>query len=221
VRPFRSWIFSLAKPGTVECPRMQFALSRAEVAQYAHRNQYAMMMFMDAASDYFACRCCILNNLFSGFRLASEAVEKLLKAFIFLQTGNKSTLKRRDRHNPYLLKEELKRSRPDQTLDAYDDVLHRLYNHFLSRYFDNAVSDRSASGGELPQIDELFFHLVESLPMPEEVKYRSAFFSHLCDQTARHHWKTYHWAMQDNHVLRSRIESIERKYQQVFTHLYG
>jgi hypothetical protein len=100
-------------------------------------------------------------------------------------------------------------------------LLRKLHNHFLSRYFDNEVGDRGASGGELPKIDELFVYLVESLPMPEEVKYRSAFFSQICDETARRYWRTYQWAMQDNQALHSKIESIERKYQQVLTHLYG
>src|ERR1035441_6931912 len=145
---------------------MQLTLTREQARQYAGKNQYAILMFMDAGSDYFACRCCILNALHSGFRLASEAVEKLLKAFIFLQTGTKSTLKGRDRHNPYLLKEELKASRPDQKLDSYDDLLHKLYDHFLSRYYDNPVTGKGASGEELPKIDELFLYLVETLQQP-------------------------------------------------------
>jgi hypothetical protein len=200
---------------------MQLTLTREQARQYAGKNQYAMMMFMDAGSDYFACRCCILNALHSGFRLASEAVEKLLKAFIFLQTGTKSTLKGRDRHNPYLLKEELKASRPDQKLDSYDDLLHKLYDHFLSRYYDNPVTGKGASGEELPKIDELFLYLVETLPMPDEVKYRSAFFAEICDEHSRRYWRNYYWAMERNEVLQRKMESIERSYQQVLKHLYG
>jgi|ERR1017187_4186134 hypothetical protein len=200
---------------------MQLTLTREQARQYAGKNQYAMMMFMDAGSDYFACRCCILNALHSGFRLASEAVEKLLKAFIFLQTGTKSTLKGRDRHNPYLLKEELKASRPDQKLDSYDDLLHKLYDHFLSRYYDNPVTGKGASGEELPKIDELFLYLVETLPMPDEVKYRSAFFAEICDENSRRYWRNYYWAMERNEVLQRKMESIERSYQQVLKHLYG
>jgi hypothetical protein len=200
---------------------MQLTLTREQARQYAGKNQYAMMMFMDAGSDYFACRCCILNALHSGFRLASEAVEKLLKAFIFLQTGTKSTLKGRDRHNPYLLKEELKASRPDQKLDSYDDLLHKLYDHFLSRYYDNPVTGKGASGEELPKIDELFLYLVETLPMPDEVKYRPAFFAEICDENSRRYWRNYYWAMERNEVLQRKMESIERSYQQVLKHLYG
>jgi hypothetical protein len=200
---------------------MQLTLTREQARQYAGKNHYAMRMFMDAGFDYFACRCCILNALHSGFRLASEAVEKLLKAFIFLQTGTKSTLKGRDRHNPYLLKEELKASRPDQKLDSYDDLLRKLYDHFLSRYYDNPTTGKGASSEELPQIDELFLYLVETLPMPDEVKYRSAFFAEICDEDSRRYWRNYYWAIERNEVLQRKMESIERSYQQVLKHLYG
>jgi hypothetical protein len=200
---------------------MALTLTRQEVREYAHRNQYAMLMFMGASSDYFACRCCILNGLFCGFRLASEAVEKLLKAFIFLQTGARSTLKGRDRHNPYLLKKELTALRPDKNLDTYDDLLQTLYDHFLSRYYDNPTTGKGASGEELPLVDELFLYLVESLPMPDEIKYRSAFFAHLCEENDRKYWRNYYWAMERNEVLNKKMPLIERTYQQVRSHLYG
>ena len=116
---------------------MALALTRKDVQEFARQKQYAMMMFMDAAGDYIACRCCILNALHSGFRLASEAVEKLLKAHIFLATGNKTTLRRNDRHNPYLLKQEMNAALRDKKLDSFDDMLLKLYDHYQSRYFDN------------------------------------------------------------------------------------
>ena len=200
---------------------MALKLTRKEVFEYARSNKYAMMMFMGARSDYLASRCCILNGLFSGFRLASEAIEKILKAFIFLQTGAKSTLKGKDRHNPYLLKEELTASRPDSTLDSHDDLLLTLYEHFLSRYHDNPTSGKGASGEELPRIDELFLYLVETLPMPDEAKYRSAFFTDLCEENDRRYWRNYHWAMESNEALQKKMPSIERTYQQVHKHLYG
>ena len=134
------------------------------------RAKNAMTMFMTASSDYFACRCCILNGLSSGFRLASEAVEKLLKASIFLRTGTQSRLKGHDRHNPYRLKEELKSAHVDSTLDGYDPLLKKLHDHYQSRYPDNQTTGRGASGEELAEIDALFLYLVETLPMPDEVK---------------------------------------------------
>jgi hypothetical protein len=195
-------------------------LTREEVTQYARKNLYPMMMFGDAGFDYFACRCCVLNGLHPGFRLASEAVEKLLKAFIYLATGAKSKLKGNDRHNPYRLKQELTAANPDPKLDTFDDLLKKLYDHYQSRYFDNPTTGRGASGGELDEIDDLFVYLIEALPMPDEVKYRGTFFAFLCDENARRYWRNYHWATERNHALQGRMGSIERTYHQVFEHLY-
>jgi len=199
---------------------MTLRLTREEVSVYARNNQYAMAMFGDAGSDYVACRCCILNALHSGFRLASEAVEKLLKAFIYLETGARSALKRNDRHNPYLLKQELKVAHPDPKLDNFDDLLKKLYDHYQSRYFDNPTTGKGASSEELDEIDDLFVYLIETLPMPDEVKYRCMFFAFLCDENARRHWRNYHWATERNRALQGKMERIERSYQQVLEHLY-
>jgi hypothetical protein len=200
---------------------MTLTLTRKEIDEYARKNRYAIMMFHIAASDYFACRCCILNMLSSGFRLASEAVEKLLKATIFLRSGAKCKLEASKRHNPYLLKEELKSACLDPTLDGYDALLNKLHDHYQSRYPDNRTTGRGSSSQELPEIDALFLHLVEALPMPDEVKYRTKFFTELCDEDSRLYWRNYYWAVECNQLLQSKMPSIEAKYQQVLKHLYG
>jgi hypothetical protein len=200
---------------------MALTLTREQVTEYARDKQYATMMFGDAGLDYIACRCCILNKLHSGFRLASEAIEKLLKAFIFLETGAETTLRGNDRHNPYLLKQELNGVRPDPKLDNFDDLLHKLHDHFQSRYYDNRTTGKGASSDELDQIDDLFVYLTEMLPMPDEVKYRCRFFGDLCDGDSRRYWRNYHWATESNRALQGKMESIERTYNQVLGHLYG
>src|ERR1051326_2341991 len=57
--------------------------------------------------------------------------------------------------------------------------------------------------------------------MPEEVKYRSAFFASLCDENSRRYWNNYRWAMEHNQALRVRIMHIEKTYQEVVEHLYS
>jgi hypothetical protein len=200
---------------------MLLTLSRQDIADFSHKNQYALMMFMDAGFDYIAARCCILNMLHSGFRLASDAVEKLLKAHIFLATAARTKLHRKDLHNPYALKQELNSLRFDKRLDSYDDLLRKLYDHFEGRYFDNPVSGKGASSEELAQIDGLFMYLVETLPMPDEVKYRSSFLASLCDENSRTYWKNYYWAVERNPTLQAKMPQIEQTYQEVLKHLYG
>lgn len=200
---------------------MALTMTREQFAEYARDNQYATMMLMGASLDYVACRCCILNKLHSGFRLASEAVEKLLKAFIFVATGAEPTLRGNARHNPYLLKQELIGVHPDHKLDSFDDLLRKLHDHFQGRYYDNPTTGEGASSDELDQIDDLFVYLMEALPMPDEVKYRCRFFDDLCDVELRGYWRNYHWATESNRALQGKMESIEHKYKQVFEHLYG
>jgi predicted metal-dependent hydrolase len=62
------------------------------------------------------------------FRLASEAIERLLKAHTFLATGWRSKLRRKDLHNPFYLKQELNAVRHDKKLDTFDELLHKLYD---------------------------------------------------------------------------------------------
>jgi len=199
---------------------MTLNLTRQDAADFALKNQYALAMFTDAGLDYIACRCCILNMLHSGFRLASDAIEKLLKAHIFLATGARTKLQGKDLHNSYALKQELNFVRLDKRLDSFDDLLRKLYDHFESRYFDNPVTRRGASSEELAQIDELFIHLVETLPMPDEVKYRSFFLASLCNENSRRYWKNYHWAIEHNQTLQAKMPRIEHTYRAVFKHLY-
>ena len=199
---------------------MTLILTRAQAQDYARLNQYAVMMFTDAGSDYVAGRCCMLNGLFPGLRLASEAVEKILKAFIFLATGHKSMTMGNDRHNPYLLKQELRKIHMDSKLDVFDGVLTKLHDHFQSRYYDNPTKSKDASTSELAQIDELFIYLVETLPMPDEVKYRTLFFAQLCDANAKMHWRGHYWTTLSNGALNGKMGLIERRYQEVFEHLY-
>jgi hypothetical protein len=195
-------------------------LNHAEVIQYSRDKPYAMMMFMSASEDYTASRCCILNMLQTGFRLASESVEKLLKAFIYLETGERTRLIRNDLHNPLRLKQELRQTHQDQRLDAFDPLLMRLFDHFQTRYYDNATSGEGASGDELAQIDSLFIYLVETLPMPDEVKYRSKFFADLFEPNARKYWRSHYWITERNLALAPKLETMEKTYQKVFKHLY-
>jgi hypothetical protein len=199
---------------------MTLTLTRQDVSDFSRKNLYAGMMFMDAGFDYIACRCCILNMLHSGFRLGSEAIEKILKAHIYLTTGAKTRLNGNDLHNPYQLKEELKAVRCDLRLDSFDDLLRKLHDHYQSRYFDNPTTGRGATSEELSQIDELFMYLVETLPMPDEVKYRSAFMAGLCDENSRRYWRNYYWAVERNPILQGKMPQIERTYRDVYEHLY-
>ena len=188
-------------------------MSRQDVMNYWSKNQYAAMMIFTATQDYIAARCCMLNALFPGFMLASQAIEKLLKALIYLESGEKM----RTCHNPFDLKQKLKASK-DYGLDKYDEVLKKLYDHYQSRYHDNKTTGRGASSEELRDIDALWLELIEKLPVPDEAKYRIAFFDFLFAPNP--HWRTDYWLTTANMAVLSGKERIKAEYEKVRAQLY-
>jgi hypothetical protein len=195
-------------------------MSRAEMDAYARANQYSTMMFMSAGDDYAASRCLILNVLWVGFGLFSQSIEKLLKACIFLETDSKTALKGQKRHHPFELKQELQ-SKVDYGLDKYDPVLQTLYGHFQRRYFDNADQSSRASSADLDQFDELWIHLLDQIPLPTEVMYRSKFFSMLFSESGSKYWPSYrHWILIKNKAITNRMERMKETYLAVEKHLY-
>ncbi|HET6842505.1 MAG TPA: hypothetical protein VFK06_12605 [Candidatus Angelobacter sp.] len=188
-------------------------MSEQDVAQYWFENKYAAMMIFKATSDYTAARCCILNALFSGFMLASQAIEKLLKAMIYLESHREM----KSCHDPFSLKEQLKSLR-DYDLDKYDFILKKLYDHYQSRYHDNKTTGAGASSTELPDIDALWLELIHKLPVPDEAKYRIAFFDFLFDPNP--YWNNDYWLKAANSAIESKLPSMAVKYQEIQKHLY-
>lgn len=199
-----------------------------EVRIWGVKNSYANMRFFTASDDYVSARCCILNGLFSGFSIASQAVEKLLKAMIFLESGiqiknnitwGSGKIDKNVGHNPFLLKERLKEIK-DYQIDKYDSILKKLYDHYLNRYHENKpiYGTNGASSEELVQIDELWFDLVDKMSMPDEVKYRMKFFGELLEPN--HFWNTEFWLKKDNKKFKKLEKYLTNKYKEVFKNLY-
>ena len=190
-------------------------LQRKQAREFAHKNQYAMLMVHDATQYYIAARCCLLNHLFVGLTLAAEAIERLLKGFIYLETGHKPGIKRKDAHNPFMLKEQLKKVN-DCKLDQYDDLLKRLYSYFQDRYYDNPDRSMKKSTGELIEIDELWSMLIDLLPMPDELKFRSGTYVMLFEDKNRGG----KLLLQNNKFLASQLPALEKRYKKVMNTLY-
>jgi hypothetical protein len=197
-----------------------FKLTCQDLQAYASAHQYAQMMFVSAGDDYVAARCLILNELFYGFTLFSQSIEKFLKAYIFLETGKPTTLKGRELHSPFKLKQELQ-TRKDYNLDRHDDLLHRLYGHFQQRYFDNANQSRSMRASELAEFDDLWVYLLDRVPFPIEVKYRLKFMANLFDERVVRFWPKYRfWATHENKALAPMLPNMNATYSAIEKHLY-
>lgn len=198
-----------------------FKLSRKDVNDYAHKHQYAMMMFNDAGSDYIASRCLNHNLLFhSGFPLFSMSVEKLLKALIFLAKNSQTKLRGKDKHNVYELKKELSVT-GDFDLDKFDELLSRIYGHWQQRYFDNPERGNGFDGSDVHRFDELWAHLFKKVNFPIEVLYRTAFVSNLFDETALKFYQSQrNWTLYQNDYFSSLEKEMEEVYNAVKNHLY-
>ncbi len=194
---------------------MTLSLSREEVMNFCRKNQSALLMFGQAGEDYISSRCLLLNNLLTGLTLSSQAIEKILKSFILLEDGVSTKLKGKDLHNPFKLKEELKNKR-DYRLDKFDNLLKKLYGHYQSRYFDNKDSSKVKSTDELNDVDELWIYLIKIIPLPEEVKYRTSFFTTLFKDT----FNTAYFIRERNQAISNDLGEMKKKYFQVFNHLY-
>jgi hypothetical protein len=195
-----------------------FTMSAADIREYGVKHGYSQMMFGGSSGDYIASRCLILNVLWSGFPLFSQSIEKMLKAYIHLETGQRTNLIGNDRHNPYFLKEELQQ-RKDYGLNQFDDLLKRLYTHYQSRYHDNKDRSGGMGAGELNEFDALWIYLFDAAPFPLQVKYRLSFTHELFAPNARELLPQYfHWATHNNQALASRIKEMEQTHFAVEKH---
>jgi len=199
-------------------PTKKLKMNRSEVQDYCVKNQYATMRFFDASKDYVAARCCTFNGLVSvGFILACQAVEKILKAFIYLENGEQM----KQGHNPYKLKEKLKTLR-DYKIDRYDTLLKKLYDHYLARYYEDCRRHEDGTSGacsdELMEIDKLWLELVRRLPIPDEVRYRSKFITDLFENNP--YWNNRYWITTKNRALKKQISAMQKRYKEVFQYLY-
>ena len=124
---------------------------------------------MAATDDYIACRCCLLNGLFTGLRLGAEAVEKFLKAFILYCDPTFDV--EAYGHNIRKIAAKAQIFEPRLETGHFRQVFKRLEAHYRNRY-PNAA-DLKASTAELVEIDELVLHICDCLPIPEGPKFRN------------------------------------------------
>lgn len=173
-----------------------------------HALQDAGGFFFIAAEDYVGARCLILNALASGFPLAAQAIEKLLKAALCMDG-----IKPSRSHSTAHLLAELAKSSARYRLDEYRDLCGRLDEYYRRRYHDNSRENYGATSEDLAHIDRIWFHIVTELPLPDEFKYRTKFFVDLCEGNP--YWRADVWLLKDNAVLAPQFLAIKSRYDEV------
>ena len=178
-------------------------------------NQAHGAAMMTPTNDYVACRCCLLNGvLLPGFRLAAEAIEKYLKAFILYcdPTFDVEAYNHRIRK----IAAEANRFEPHFNTRLFRRVFKRLETHYRRRYPDARNLPHQASGAELVEIDELVLHICDCLPIPEELKFRIyGPFCFLCRSNASQVQPYAKWLEQKNLALKRRKANLLLRYNAV------
>ncbi len=181
-------------------------LSKEEMIDFTKKNKLARMMFSQAGEDYIAARCLMLEGLFAGLVFGCQAIEKILKSILFIE----SDIKKCGLHNPFELKEKIKEY-SDYNLDKFDNFLKKLNIYYEDRYPDNDNPSLIKCSWELDQLDNLWFELINKLPIPDELKYRNPFFQHIF----REDLGQSHLILMHNNALSRELASMKERYLEV------
>jgi hypothetical protein len=141
-----------------------------------------------AMDDYAGARCCLLNGLFSGFLLAQQSVEKLLKALLRCQhpgesdwVGSRAKHRRVDQmvakagqHDLVALATLVEQSYPHlRLMSQHGQLLKRLTLHFVNKYPDSSAEGLTGySTSEIDEVDALVVQLALALPLPKDLRWR-------------------------------------------------
>jgi hypothetical protein len=149
------------------------------------------MWIHHAFKDYSACRCLLLNGLFAGFVLAEQAIEKMLKAYLYLRypEGTKFVGKNGltaqfldvvPNHDLVALATLVERDFPAihfELTSTHRPLLEELSYHFHMKYPDNQTPLRSATTETLFKIDTVMVKLSMNIPIEEKSRWRVGIFS--------------------------------------------
>jgi hypothetical protein len=143
---------------------------------------------LKAFQDYPASRCLLLNGLPSGFMLAQQAVEKLLKAFLRISHPNahrfvglhgltQSALPVTPSHD-LLAHAKLVESTFENVklVSQYSWLLKELSLNFERKYPDSKAPQTSSTTEWLRSIDDLVIELATSIPLDIDIRWRCGVF---------------------------------------------
>ncbi|MBX2976403.1 MAG: hypothetical protein KF721_09730 [Ignavibacteriaceae bacterium] len=188
-------------------------------------HKLSFTLFLSKASeDYVAFRCCILNDLFSGFVFAAQAVERIMKSYMFIFDENYNPKK--DKHRLVDLSKKIQ-SICNCSLDNYSEIFEKLDKHYNSRYPDNADYAKTRSTAELNPIDSLVYNLLfEHLPIHDDIKYISPFTSILFPiyhkenyyekkQLPKHESSWRFWLLSRNQIFQKNYAFLAQKWIEI------
>jgi hypothetical protein len=175
-------------------------------------NNKSTLFVRAAAEDYIAARCCLLNSLLSGLVLAEQAIEKILKAYIYLQDPS-IRLVSAELHSIELLATRVTAMFPQLTWPVEQSFLEKLTLYFNTKYPDaKSEHPRSRSTAELISLDILFIYLCVELPFNPDLKGRIGIYPWIGDPGPTNRiWRG--WLLPYNDALTEAVQQqIQRDY---------
>lgn len=195
-----------------------------EMIDFGKSNGTAMSLIHLAADDYKGSRCCIINSILGpGFILAEQAAEKYLKCLLKLIAPTEN-LKKFNRHKLTDLIEKIKEF-GDYGLDKYVPLAKRLSDLYeLVRYPDNdlikIISSYGMRGDEVDKIDEFIFHLMDKLPIPDEIKFNGEIYGSLFNFKGEENTLWSYWFIYNNKQFEMHRNDLRTNFIQVFNYLH-
>jgi HEPN domain-containing protein len=142
------------------------------------RDCNAAYFFKQSAEDYAAARCCLLHGLFPGFVMAEQAVEKLIKAFIFF-TDPSFKPKRGRGHDLPSLVTVMCSQYGHVSLAPYEKTIELLQSSYDRRYPDSETAPQSRMTAQLRDVDDLYIYLLDQSPITGDLRYQIGAWPHL------------------------------------------
>lgn len=174
--------------------------------------------------DYAASRCLLIHGLFAGFVLAEQAVEKMLKAYLFsvYPEGTKfvgpkaliqSVLNVTPGHDLVALATIVEQNFSELNLSlttTHRELLEELSYHFHQKYPDNETPLKSSTTETLNRIDALMVLLSLKIPVEVKTRWRVGIFSSAWPNvlTNQPNPPSSAWALERNQAYLAAFEEI-------------
>ena len=195
--------------------------ARQRSMQFARDHQKAMMFQLQAAHDYVAARCLLLNGLIGcGLALGAQAIEKFLKAHLLFRDPTQR-VKRLDHKLPELMT-VVSQLAPELSLQQFAPVAEKFLKHYNTRYPDNPNASSAMTAGDLVELDEFVIFLNKEMPCPRNVKYRSGLYALVTTSFDKQAvvWPWERWIKEDNKALAPLLSQIAAEYAAVIEELH-
>lgn len=196
-------------------------MNAQEIQHFAREHKKALMLLFAATQDYAAARCLLLNGLFSGLAIGSQALEKYLKAAILL--ADPAFPVRRLAHSISEAWQIAAPIFPEIGSSGFSEIADRFTLHYRERYPDNPNQTQSKSTGELAGLDQFIVAINENLPCPLNVKFRSGLYAAITRSIEQDGflWSEELWIKKQNFALGPKLPDIEKTYYGVMEEIYS